>query len=61
MIKMMYSSRKVGRGTTTAFEGAAVVAGETNEFLYEEMCKCTSQTCNWVGPKQLGLGQEYWI
>ena len=49
MIKMMYSTRQAGRGKTTVFEGAAVVAGETNEFSYEEMCKCTSSTITGLG------------
>ena len=41
MIKMMYSTRQAGRGKTTIFEGAAVVAGETNKFSYEETWSST--------------------
>jgi hypothetical protein len=49
MIKMMYSNKNRGKGTSLVYEGSAVVAGDTNDYSYDEICKCTSSTVDGLG------------
>ena len=46
---MMYSNKNRGKGTSLVYEGSAVVAGDTNDYSCNEICKCTSSTVDGLG------------